>query len=93
MSSWNGRDGENTAPHEGGISRHRPLEVNVGERGVEGALRLFKKLVLKDGLLRDLKRRAFYEKPGDRRRRKTRESIRRLRKQRARAIQRGEQVD
>ncbi len=92
MSSWNGREGDYAAPHEGG-ARHRPLEVTVGERGVEGALRLFKKLVLKDGLLRDLKRRAFYEKPGDRRRRKNRESIRRLRKQRTRAIQRGEQVD
>ncbi len=93
MSSWNGRDGDGAPSREGGASRHRPLEVTVGERGVEGALRLFKKLVLKDGLLRDLKRRAFYEKPGDRRRRKARESVRRLRKQRARARQRGEQVD
>jgi small subunit ribosomal protein S21 len=69
------------------------LEVTVGDRGVEGALRLFKKLVLRDGLLRDLKRRAYYEKPGDRRRRKVRESIRRLRKQRTRALQRGEQIE
>jgi small subunit ribosomal protein S21 len=65
----------------------------VGDRGVEGALRLFKKLVLRDGILREVKRHAHYEKPGDRRRRKVRESARRLRKQRARALQRGEQTD
>ncbi|RPI03976.1 MAG: 30S ribosomal protein S21 [Zetaproteobacteria bacterium] len=86
-----GRDGSGA---EGGDSpRHRPLEVTVGDRGVEGALRLFKRLVLRDGILRDLKRRAHFEKPGDRRRRKVREAARRLRKQRARALQRGEQVD
>ena len=54
---------------------------------------MFKKLVLRDGLLRDLKRRSHYEKPGDRRRRKSRESVRRLRKQQIRAIQRGEQLE
>ena len=75
------------------VVRHRPLEVTVGERGVEGALRLFKRLVLRDGILRDVKRHAHHEKPGDRRRRKVRESARRLRKQRVRALQRGEQVD
>ncbi len=93
MSPENGRDGDGRSPHEGSAPRHRPLEVHVGERGIEGALRLFKKLVLRDGLLRDLKRRSHYEKPGDRRRRKARESLRRLRKQRNRAIQRGEQVE
>ncbi len=92
MSPWNGRDGEGATSSDSG-TRHRPLEVRVGERGLEGALRLFKKLVLRDGLLRDLKRRAHYEKPGDRRRRKARESVRRLRKQRSRAIQRGEPVE
>jgi small subunit ribosomal protein S21 len=93
MSPWNGRDGDGWASSEGGAAHHRPLEVRVGERGLEGALRLFKKLVLRDGLLRDLKRRSHYEKPGDRRRRKARESVRRLRKQRSRALQRGEQIE
>jgi small subunit ribosomal protein S21 len=93
MSPWNGREGDGATSSDSGVARHRPLEVRVGERGLEGALRLFKKLVLRDGLLRDLKRRAHYEKPGDRRRRKARESVRRLRKQRSRAIQRGEPVE
>jgi small subunit ribosomal protein S21 len=69
------------------------LEVTVGGRGVEGAIRLFKRLVLRDGILRDLKRRAHYEKPGDRRRRKVREAARRRRKQRVRAMARGEQFE
>ena len=93
MAPWNGRDGDGAASSDNGTAHHRPLEVRVGERGLEGALRLFKKLVLRDGLLRDLKRRSHYEKPGDRRRRKARESVRRLRKQRIRAIQRGEQIE
>ena len=46
--SYSGREGEH-AP-----SRFRPVEVTVDERGVESALRLFKRLVLKDGILREL---------------------------------------
>lgn len=67
-------------------SRYGPVEVVVGERGVEAAIRLFKKLVLKDGILQALKRRAHYEKPGDRRRRKGREAARRRRKTARRAL-------
>jgi small subunit ribosomal protein S21 len=93
MAFRGGQGGD--APGADGVGgpRHRPLEVTVGDRGVEGALRLFKRLVLRDGILRDLKRRAHYEKPGDRRRRKSREAARRLRKQRMRAQSRGEQVE
>ncbi len=64
--------------------RAHALTVIVDDRGVEPALRLFKKLVLKEGLLKDIKRHAHYEKPGDRKRRKTREAIRRRRRQAAR---------
>lgn len=69
-------------------TRHRPLEVKVDARGVESAIRLFKKLVLRDGILKELKRRAHYEKPGEKRRRKVREAARRLRRQAARAVRR-----
>ena len=69
-------------------TRHRPLEVKVDGRGVESAIRLFKKLVLRDGILKELKRRAHYEKPGEKRRRKVREAARRLRRQAARAVRR-----
>jgi len=66
--------------------RYGPVEVIVGERGVEAAIRLFKRLVLKDGILQTLKRRSHYEKPGERRRRKVREAARRRRKQERRAL-------
>lgn len=69
-------------------TRHRPLEVKVDSRGVESAIRLFKKLILRDGILKELKRRAHYEKPGEKRRRKVREAARRLRRQAARAVRR-----
>jgi len=68
-----------------GRRRGQALTVVVDERGVEAALRVFKKLVLKEGLLRDIKRHAQYEKPGDRKRRKTREAIRRRRRQAVRS--------
>jgi len=61
------------------------LTVIVGDRGMEVALKIFKKLVIKEGLLKDLKRREHYEKPGDRKRRKQREAIRRRRRQAARS--------
>lgn len=69
-------------------SRYGPVEVVVGERGVEAAIRLFKRLVLKDGILQALRRHAHYEKPGDRRRRKVREAARRRRKTERRALMR-----
>lgn len=67
---------------EGGSNRRGlALTVVVDDRGIEAALRVFKKLVLKEGLLKDIKRHEHYEKPGDRKRRKTREAIRRRRRQ------------
>jgi small subunit ribosomal protein S21 len=93
MTFLNGQNGDSFARADGGASRHRPLEVTVGDRGVEGALRLFKRLVLRDGILREVKRHAHYEKPGDRRRRKVREAARRLRKRLTRARERGEQIE
>ncbi len=84
---------QDSAPEErsGGMpsrSRYGPLEVVVGERGVEAAIRLFKRVVLRDGILQTLKRRSRYEKPGERRRRKEREATRRRRKQERRALSR-----
>jgi len=65
--------------------RSRALAVIVDDRGLDSALRTFKKLVAKEGLLKDLKRRQYYEKPGERRRRTEREANRRRRRQQARS--------
>jgi len=64
------------------------LTVVVDDRGIEAALRVFKRLIMKEGLLKDIKRHAYFEKPGDRKRRKTREAIRRRRRQAARTRER-----
>ncbi len=93
MSYRDGRDGDMAGGETGQAPRRHALEVTVGDRGVEGAIRLFKRIVLRDGILRDLKRKSRYEKPGERRRRKAREAVRRQRKQRAKAMMRGEQFD
>lgn len=69
------------------MERH-PLEVTVDDGRVESALKLFKRLVLRDGILRELKQRRHYEKPGERRRRKAREATRRRRRQLSRALRR-----
>ncbi len=44
-------------------------------------LRRFKKICEKEGLTRDIKRNAFYEKPSDVRRRRERQLIRKLQKE------------
>jgi len=83
-------DSQNSyTPNRDRRSRGPALTVIVGDRGIEQAMRVFKKLILKEGLLKDLKRREHYEKPGDRKRRKQREAVRRRRRQAARTRGRG----
>ncbi len=87
MSDYRRRDDQG---REGAAnpSQRRPLEVVVDDRGVESALRTLKRLVLRDGILRELKRKQNYEKPGERKRRKIREATRRRRRQLSRALRR-----
>lgn len=55
------------------------LRVKVrGNESVEQMVRRFKKLCEKEGLTRDIKRTSYYEKPSERRRRKTRKSMKRI---------------
>lgn len=48
---------------------------------LEGMLRRFKKVCEKEGLTRDIKRTAFYEKPSEVKRRKQRQLIRKIQKE------------
>src|SRR5438105_15940306 len=52
------------------------IKARSGE-GVEQMMRRFKKLCEKEGLTKDIKRKEFYEKPSERRRRAARKSINR----------------
>ena len=56
------------------------LEVKVKNNNVEKAIRQLKKKVMKDGLLKELKQRQYYEKPSLKRQRLKKESIKRVNK-------------
>ena len=49
-----------------------------GNESIHQMLRRFKKICEKEGLTKDIKRNAYYEKPSERRRRRQRKSIKRL---------------
>ena len=55
------------------------VKSRAGE-SVQQMIRRFKKLCEKEGLIRDMKRNAYYEKPSEKRAREKAESIRRARK-------------
>ena len=58
----------------------KPIEVHVGERGLERAVKHLKRKMATEGILRELKRRRHYMKPSVRRRKKAAEAARRRRK-------------
>ncbi|RLB60411.1 MAG: 30S ribosomal protein S21 [Deltaproteobacteria bacterium] len=58
----------------------RPLEVVVGDRGIERAIKHLKRKMASEGILRELKRRRHYMKPSVKRRKKQSEAARRRRK-------------
>lgn len=58
----------------------KPVEVSVGEKGVERAIKHLKRKMASEGILRELKRRRHYMKPSVRRRKKESEAARRRRK-------------
>lgn len=54
--------------------------IKVKARGNESAeqmLRRFKKMCEKEGLVKDIKRNSYYEKPSERKRRRFRKSVKR----------------
>ena len=48
-----------------------------GNESVEQMVRRFKKMCEKEGLVKDIKRNSYYEKPSERRRRRLRKNIKR----------------
>jgi small subunit ribosomal protein S21 len=81
------RDYDNNRRGYGGRDRDRgsdmdfrPLEVVVENGNVDRAIRILKRRMADAGVLRELKKRRFYEKPSERKKRKQQEAIRRRRK-------------
>ena len=56
------------------------MEVFVRDNDVNGALRVLKKKMQREGIFREMKLRRNYEKPSERRARERAEAIRRTRK-------------
>ncbi|MEM9692676.1 MAG: 30S ribosomal protein S21 [Myxococcota bacterium] len=56
------------------------MEVSVGERGIERAIKHLKRKMASEGILRELKRRRHYMKPSVKKRKKQSEAARRRRK-------------
>ena len=67
-------------------SDSRPLEVRVEGENINRAINQLKRKMANEGIYKELKKRRFYEKPSERRKRKMREAERRVRK----ATRRGE---
>ncbi len=67
-------------PQKRGDGSLRPLEIVVVDGDVERAIRALKREVGKEGILKALKRKRYYEKPSEARKRKQREAVRRRRR-------------
>ena len=64
------------------------INVRVFNNNVEKAIRVLKKKMLKDGVMKELKQRRYYEKPSEMRLRENKENIRRWRKAQRRRMER-----
>lgn len=56
------------------------MRVEVVDNQIESALKVLKREMLKGGIFKEMKRRAFYEKPSVRRKRKQAEARKKRRK-------------
>lgn len=71
----------------GGFSdrqRASAMEVVV-EHNLEKAMKILKRKLIKEGLFKELKSRRYFEKPCERRKRKSKESMKKIRKEEARS--------
>ena len=59
------------------------MEVYV-ENNIEKAMKILKRKLIKEGVFKELKMRRYYEKPSERKKRKTKESQKKTRKEEAR---------
>ena len=58
------------------------IKARAGE-SAEQMMRRFKKMCEKEGLTKDIKRQAYFEKPSERKRRSARKSVKRVQQQQA----------
>jgi small subunit ribosomal protein S21 len=63
-----------------GQVKENVLEVKVQNNQIENAIKSLKRQMMRDGILKELKIRSFYEKPSVKKKRKQREARRRRQK-------------
>lgn len=63
--------------------RHSALEVSV-DNNIDKAMKILKRKLIKEGLFKELKLRRYYEKPSEKKKRKLKESLKKIRKEEAR---------
>jgi small subunit ribosomal protein S21 len=82
------------APSSDGFFRNNPDAVSEKQKifheitvdhNVEKAMRVLKRKLIREGLFKELKMRKYYEKPCEKKKRKSKESVKRARKEEARA--------
>ena len=66
----------------------KPIEVEVRD-SLEKAMKILKQKMSKEGILQEVKRRRFFEKPSVKRKRKMREARKRLRREMKRRVRPG----
>ena len=64
------------------------MQVIVRDNNIDQALKALKKKMQREGIFREMKLRAYYEKPSERRARERAEAIRRARKLERKRLQR-----
>ena len=62
------------------------MEIKVSGNNVEGALKVLKRKLQKEGLFREIKQRKSYEKPSEKEKRKRRDALKRRIKARMKAL-------
>ena len=78
-----GEDSRESRPYNNDRQRAGAMEVTV-EHNIEKAMKILKRKLIKEGLFKELKSRRYYEKPSERKKRKSKESIKKIRKDEAR---------
>jgi small subunit ribosomal protein S21 len=83
-SSYPARSANDPVTGHGARPRHSALEVTV-EQNIEKAIKVLKRKLIKEGIFRELKQRRYFEKPSEKKKRKSKESVKKIRKEESRA--------
>ncbi len=56
------------------------MKIKVHNNNVDRALRTLKRIMQKEGFYKEMKKRSFYEKPSEKKKRKQKEAVKKIRK-------------